>query len=94
MYNLKVDNEIVSTHETLEEAFTARNAKVRKILNDLYDDDVIDKEAMVDWGFGLEENKDMEFYINEHCGYAVDIEEVNPTPKKKATRKKKENKNV
>lgn len=94
MYNLKVDCEVVSTHETLEEAFTARNDKVREILNNLYDDDVIDKEAMVDWGFGLEENKELEFYIDEHCGYGLVIEEINPTPKKKATRKKKENKNV
>lgn len=76
MFNLKVDGNIVSTHNTLDDAFKARNEKVIKILEDLYDNDVIDKYGMQDWGDGLDDNKDMEFYIDEGCGYSIDIEKA------------------
>ena len=73
MYKLKVDGETVSTHKTLDDAFKARNAKVREICQELYDSDTIDKYAMQDWCFGLDNNKDMSFYLDEDCGYSIDI---------------------
>lgn len=73
MYDLKVDGETVSTHTTLEDAFKARNAKVRAICRELYDNDTIDKYAMQDWCFDLDQNKNMTFYLNEGCGYSIDI---------------------
>lgn len=73
MYNLKVDGNIVSTHSTIEEAFKARNAKVREICRELYDNDTIDKYAVNDWCFDLDNNKNMSFYIDEGCGYSIDI---------------------
>ena len=76
MYNLKVDGNIVSTHRTLGEAFKARNDKVREICLELYDNDTIDKYAVQDWCFELDNNKNMSFYIDEGCGYSIDIEKA------------------
>lgn len=77
MYILYVDENAVSTHRTLEEAFKARNDKVREICLELYDNDIIDKYAVQDWCSDLDNNKDMFFYIDEGCGYSFDIEESN-----------------
>jgi len=77
MYNLKLDGNIVSTHRTINEAFKARNEKVREICLELYDNDTIDKYAVEDWCFGLDSNKDMSFYLDEGCGYSIDIEKAN-----------------
>ena len=76
MYILKVDENAVSTHRTLEDAFKARNEKVREICRDLCDDGTIDKYAVEDWCFGLENNREMSFYIDEGCGYSIDIVEA------------------
>ena len=73
MYQLKVDGDVVSTHRTLEEAFKARNEKVREICLELYDNDEIDKYAVEDWCSGLDTDKSMEYYIDEGCGYSVEI---------------------
>jgi len=73
MYILNVDGNAVSTHSTLEEAFKARNDKVREICLELYDNDIIDKYAVEDWCFDLGNNKDMSFCIDEGCGYTIDI---------------------
>ena len=75
MYILKVDENAVSTHRTLEEAFKARNDKVWDICLDLLDNGTIDKYAVKDWCFGLENNREMSFYIDEGCGYSIDIVE-------------------
>ena len=76
MYKLKVDGNIVSTHNTLDEAFKARNDKVREICLNLYDNDTIDKYAVQDWCFDLDNNREMSFYIDEGCGYSIDIEKT------------------
>lgn len=76
MFNLKVNGKIVSTHNTLEDAFKARNEKVIQILENLYEHDVIDKYGMLVLGDGLDDNKDMEFYIDEGYGYSIDIEKA------------------
>jgi hypothetical protein len=76
MYKLKVDGNIVSTHNTLDEAFKARNDKVREICLNLYDNDTIDKYALQDWCFDLDNNREMSFYIDEGCGYSIDIEKA------------------
>lgn len=76
MYKLKVDGNIVSTHNTLDEAFKARNDKVREICLSLYDNDTIDKYALQDWCFDLDNNREMSFYIDEGCGYSIDIEKA------------------
>lgn len=76
MYKLKVDGNIVSTHNTLDEAFKARNDKVREICLNLYDNDTIDKYALQDWCFDLDNNREMSFYIDEGCGYSIDIEKT------------------
>lgn len=91
MYDLKVDGETVSTHTTLDDAFKARNAKVREICQELYDDNTIDKYAMQDWCFDLDNNKNMSFYLNEGCGYSIDIVEAKP---KKARKPKAKPKNA
>lgn len=78
MYELQVDGETVSTHETLDDAFKARNAKVREICYELYDSDTIDKYAMQDWCFAIDNNRDMSFYLDEDCGYSIDIVPVHP----------------
>ena len=92
MYDLKVDGETVSTHTTIDDAFKARNAKVREICQQLYDNDEIDKYAMQDWCFDLDNNKDMKFYLNEGCGYEIDI--VQPKPKKAKPKAKTTKKRV
>jgi hypothetical protein len=76
MYKLKVDGNLVSTHNTLDEAFKARNDKVREICLNLYDNDTIDKYALQDWCFDLDNNREMSFYIDEGCGYSIDIEKT------------------
>ena len=76
MYKLIVDGNIVSTHNTLDEAFKARNAKVREICLSLYDNDTIDKYGVQDWCFDLDNNREMSFYIDEGCGYSIDIEKA------------------
>ncbi len=73
MYNLKLDGNIVSTHRTINEAFKARNEKVREICLELYDNDTIDKYAVEDWCSGLDKDRSMEYYIDEGCGYSVEI---------------------
>lgn len=78
MYQLKVNGEAVSTHETLEGAFQARNEKVREICLELYDNGEIDKYAVEDWCFDIESDRRTEFFINEGCGYEVDIVEIAP----------------
>lgn len=76
MYQLKVDGDVVSTHRTLEEAFKARNDKVREICLELYDNDEIDKYAVEDWCSGLDKDRSMSYYIDEGCGYSVEIVEA------------------
>jgi hypothetical protein len=73
MYNLTVDGNVASTHKTLGEALKARNAKVRDICIGLYRDGDIDKYAVHDWCSGLANNTDMSFYLDEGCGYYIDI---------------------
>lgn len=73
MYNLTVDGATVSTHKTLDEAIKARNAKVRDICIGLYRDGAIDKYAVHDWCSGLASNRDLSFYLDEGCGYYIDI---------------------
>ena len=75
MYILTVDGNAVSTHSTLEDAFKARNEKVREICLDLWDNDTIDKYAVEDWCSDVKNNREMSFYIDEGCGYSIDIVE-------------------
>lgn len=75
MYFLTVDENTVSTHRTLEDAFNARNEKVREICLDLWDNGTIDKYAVEDWCSDIENNREMSFYIDEGCGYSIDIVE-------------------
>jgi hypothetical protein len=77
MYILNVDETAVSTHSTLDDAFKARNEKVREICLDLLDNGTIDKYAVEDWCFDLDNNREMSFYIDEGCGYSIDIVESN-----------------
>jgi hypothetical protein len=76
MYNLTVDGNIVSTHNTLDEAFKARNAKVREICLELYDNDTIDKYAVEDWCFDLDSDRNLSFSLNVGPGYSIDIVET------------------
>ena len=93
MYNLTVDDEITGTYNTLDEAYQARNKKVREILDNLYARNVVDKYAFSDWLFGIEKDTRMEFYLNEGAGYNIVIKEVGaesepaPTPVKKKVKK-------
>lgn len=75
-YQLTVDGEVVSTHDTLDIAFKARNAKVRELCFNLVEDGIMDKYGAEDWCWNLEQNKNLEFYIDEGCGYQVNIVEV------------------
>lgn len=81
MYQLKVNGEAVSTHETLEGAFKARNDKVREICLELYDNDEIDTYAVEDWCFDIESDRRTEFFLDVGGGYEVDIVEVKATGK-------------
>lgn len=75
MYSISLNGEEKARVSTLEEALTKRNELVKDTLSTLYDNDEIDKYAVEDWMWGLDENKDLEFYVDEAYGYEFKIEE-------------------
>lgn len=56
--------------KTLEEM----HRKIKEIVMDLFDDDIIDKYAVTDWLFGLDEDTSKTFFLNEHIGYHFSCE--------------------
>lgn len=74
-FELLVDGKSVGAYDTLDDALKKRNELVRDAVHQMYDNDEIDKYAAEDWLWNLEENKNLEFYIDEGPGISFDIEE-------------------
>lgn len=74
-YVLTANLEVIGTFHTLEEALKERNEQIRKEVYERYDNDEIDKYAVEDWLWQLDENTDLHFVLDTGQEICFDIEE-------------------
>lgn len=70
---LFLDDELIAENDNINILFNIRNEKIKETLFELEVDNYIDKYAIKDWLFGLDGNREKEFFLNEGPGYLFKI---------------------
>lgn len=70
---LFLDDELIAENDDINILFNIRNEKIKEILSILEEDGYVDKYAFEDWLFGLDGNREKEFFLNEGPGFLFKI---------------------